>query len=97
MKVIQKDSDNSKYNRINIIYNTLLNYPDGMSVASLSEQTGVSTRTIIRDFQDVLVNFGAIKVGKLWKIDPTQAKDNLEMSEKMILGILDSCKEVFNM
>jgi predicted DNA-binding transcriptional regulator YafY len=90
MKVIKKDDNNLKYDRINIIYKTLLSHPDGMSVTDLSEQLNVSSRTILRDFKEVLVNFGAIKDGKLWRIDPTRAQDDLQMEERIVLGILDS-------
>ncbi|MCT7581427.1 helix-turn-helix transcriptional regulator [Aliarcobacter butzleri] len=88
-KVIQKQNDNTKYNRINLIYELLKNNSRGMTITELSKELDVSTKTIQRDLYEVLSSHGAIKVGRTWKIDPKLKEDNLASNEKMILGILD--------
>lgn len=88
-KVIQKQNDNTKYNRINLIYELLKNNSTGMTITELSKELDVSTKTIQRDLYEVLSSHGAIKVGRTWKIDPKLKEDNLASNEKMILGILD--------
>ena len=87
--IIQKDADNSKYNRINQIYNMLKNNSEGMTISELANTLDVSTKTIQRDLHEVLINFGAIKEGRTWKINPKLAQDGLNKDEKLILGILD--------
>ncbi|WP_418186651.1 helix-turn-helix transcriptional regulator [Aliarcobacter lanthieri] len=89
MKVIKKQNDNTKYNRINQIYMMLKNNVHGMSITELANNLDVSTKTIQRDLYEVLSNFGAIKTGRVWKIDPNLAKDELNSNERLILGILD--------
>ncbi|WP_323589695.1 helix-turn-helix transcriptional regulator [Aliarcobacter butzleri] len=88
-KPIKKQEENSKYNRINQIYTMLKNNVHGLSITELSKQLNVSTKTIQRDLYDVLSNFGAIKQGRNWKIDPKLSQDSLASNEKLILGILD--------
>ena len=88
-KIVQKQQDNSKYNRINQIYNMLKNNTHGMTITELSKELDVSTKTIQRDLYEVLNEFGAIKEGRTWKINPKLTQDNLASNEKLILGILD--------
>ncbi len=88
-KIVQKQQDNSKYNRINQIYEMLKNNTHGMTITELSKELDVSTKTIQRDLYEVLNEFGAIKEGRTWKINPKLTKDNLASNEKLILGILD--------
>ena len=88
-KIVQKQQDNSKYNRINQIYEMLKNNTHGMTITELSKELDVSTKTIQRDLYDVLNEFGAIKEGRTWKINPKLTQDNLASNEKLILGILD--------
>lgn len=88
-KVVQKQNDNTKYNRINQIYEMLKNNVHGMTISELAKELDVSTKTIQRDLYEVLSDFGAIKEGRTWKIDPKLKEDNLASNEKMILGILD--------
>ena len=87
--IVQKQQDNSKYNRINHIYEMLKNNVHGMTITELANQLDVSTKTIQRDLYEVLNEFGAIKEGRTWKINPKLTKDNLASNEKLILGILD--------
>ncbi|MCG3661985.1 WYL domain-containing protein [Aliarcobacter butzleri] len=87
--IVQKQNDNTKYNRINQIYEMLKNNVHGMTITELSKELDVSTKTIQRDLYEVLSDFGAIKEGRNWKIDPKLTQDNLASNEKMILGILD--------
>ena len=87
--IVQKQNDNTKYNRINQIYEMLKNNVHGMTITELSKELDVSTKTIQRDLYEVLNSFGAIKEGRYWKIDPKLQEDNLASNEKMILGILD--------
>lgn len=87
--IVQKQNDNTKYNRINQIYEMLKNNVHGMTITELSKELDVSTKTIQRDLYEVLNSFGAIKEGRTWKIDPKLTQDNLASNEKMILGILD--------
>lgn len=89
MSKIQKTADNSKYNRINQIYERLSNTTHGLTITELANELDVSTKTIQRDLYDVLVEFGAVKEGRVWKIDPKKRSDNLSNNEKVILGILD--------
>ncbi|WP_323587395.1 helix-turn-helix transcriptional regulator [Aliarcobacter butzleri] len=88
-KLIKKQEENSKYSRINQIYTMLKDNIHGLSITELSKQLNVSTKTIQRDLYDVLSNFGAIKQGRNWKIDPKLSQDSLASNEKLILGILD--------
>lgn len=88
-KAIQKQYDNSKYERINQIYDRLLKTPTGITIKELSGELGVSTKTIQRDLYEVLSEFGATREGRSWKIDPKKANDNLGSNERIILGILD--------
>ena len=88
-KIVHKKQDNSKYNRINLIYEMLKNNTHGMTITELSKELDVSTKTIQRDLYDVLNEFGAIKEGRTWKISPKLTQDNLASNEKLILGILD--------
>lgn len=87
--VVKKQQDNSKYNRINQIYEMLKNNVHGMTITELSKELDVSTKTIQRDLYEVLNDFGAIKEGRTWKINPKLTQDNLASNEKLILGILD--------
>ncbi len=87
--IVQKQSDNTKYNRINQIYTMLKNNTHGMTITELANELDVSTKTIQRDLYEVLSDFGAIKEGRTWKIDPKLTQDNLNSNEKLILGILD--------
>ena len=86
---VKKQQDNTKYNRINHIYEMLKNNVHGMTITELANQLDVSTKTIQRDLYEVLNDFGAIKEGRYWKIDPKLKEDNLASNEKLILGILD--------
>ncbi|MCT7598029.1 helix-turn-helix transcriptional regulator [Aliarcobacter butzleri] len=88
-KLIKKQEENSKYSRINQIYTMLKDNVHGLSITELSKKLNVSTKTIQRDLYDVLSNFGAIKQGRNWKIDPKLSQDSLASNEKLILGILD--------
>jgi predicted DNA-binding transcriptional regulator YafY len=88
-KIVHKKQDNSKYNRINQIYEMLKNNVHGMTITELSKELDVSTKIIQRDLYDVLNDFGAIKEGRTWKINPKLTQDNLASNEKLILGILD--------
>ena len=88
-KIVNKKQDNSKYNRINLIYEMLKNNTHGMTITELSKELYVSTKTIQRDLYEVLNEFGAIKEGRTWKINPKLTQDNLASNEKLILGILD--------
>ena len=87
--IVHKQNDNTKYNRINQIYEMLKNNTHGMTITELSKELDVSTKTIQRDLYEVLNEFGAIKEGRTWKINPKLTKDNLASNEKLILGILD--------
>ena len=86
---VKKQQDNTKYNRINQIYEMLKNNVHGMTITELANQLDVSTKTIQRDLYEVLNDFGAIKEGRYWKINPKLTQDNLASNEKLILGILD--------
>lgn len=87
--ILHKQNDNTKYNRINQIYEMLKNNVHGMTITELAKELDVSTKTIQRDLYEVLNDFGAIKEGRYWKIDPKLKEDNLASNEKMILGILN--------
>ena len=63
-KIIQKQNDNSKYNRINQIYEMLKNNVHGFTIAELANELDVSTKTIQRDLYEVLSDLGAIKEGR---------------------------------
>ena len=86
---VKKQQDNTKYNRINQIYEMLKNNVHGMTITELANQHDVSTKKIQRDLYEVLNDFGAIKEGRYWKINPKLTQDNLASNEKLILGILD--------
>lgn len=89
MPKVERPSNNSKWERINTIYELLKQSCEGMSIQQLSGQMNVSTKTIQRDLYEVLGEYGAIKVGRMWKLDSKKAEDNLNPSERIILGILD--------
>lgn len=89
MPQIEKMPNNSKWDRINTIYELLNRSAEGMSIQELSQKMDVSTKTIQRDLYEVLTEFGAVKCGCMWKIDKKQASDGLSPNERIILGILD--------
>lgn len=89
MPKIHKTADNSKFNRINQIHERLSNTTHGLTITELANELNVSTKTIQRDLYEVLVEFGAVKEGRVWKIDPKKQSDNLSNNERVILGILD--------
>lgn len=89
MPQIEKVPNNSKWDRINTIYELLNRSVEGISIQQLSQELNVSTKTIQRDLYEVLGEFGAIKCGRMWKIDKKQASDGLSPNERIILGILD--------
>ena len=61
---VKKQQDNTKYNRINQIYEMLKNNVHGMTITELSKELDVSTKTIQRDLYEVLNSFGTIKEGR---------------------------------
>lgn len=89
MPKIENIPNNSKWDRINTIYELLNRAVEGISIQQLSNELGVSTKTIQRDLYEVLGEFGAVKSGRMWKIDKKQASDGLNPNERIILGILD--------
>ena len=89
MPHIEKPQNNSKWDRINTIYEILNQSHGGISIQELSNKMGVSSKTIQRDLYDVLGEFGAVKNGRMWKLDKKQTSDNLSSNERIILGILD--------
>lgn len=89
MPQIEKPQTNSKWDRINTIYELINISHNGMSIAELSQKMGVSSKTIQRDLYEVLGEYGAVKHGRMWKLDKKQANDHLSSNERIILGILD--------
>lgn len=89
MPHIEKPQNNSKWDRINTIYEILNQSHGGISIQELSNKMGVSSKTIQRDLYEVLGEFGAVKSGRMWKLDKKQTNDNLSSNERIILGILD--------
>lgn len=89
MPQIEKPQNNTKWDRINTIYKLLNLSPDGLTIQKLSQELGVSTKTIQRDLYEVLGEYGAVKSGRIWKLDKKQSNDNLNPQERIILGILD--------
>ena len=85
---ITPETSTSKYERINDIAVLISNKP--YSILELSEKLGVCTKTIQRDLYDVLAKNGAIKKGRMWSMDKTEAKDNLDQEERTIINILDN-------
>lgn len=89
MPKVERPSNNSKWERINTIYELLKQSCEGMSIQELSNTMNVSTKTIQRDLYEVLGEYGASKQGRMWKLDAKKAEDNLNPNERIILGILD--------
>ena len=89
MPQIEKPQTNSKWERINTIYNLLNLSHSGISIGELSQKMGVSSKTIQRDLYEVLGEYGAVKHGRMWKLDFKQANDHLNSNDRIILGILD--------
>ncbi|KIM07618.1 MAG: transcriptional regulator [Sulfurovum sp. FS06-10] len=89
MPKVERPLNNSKWERIEVIYALLKQASDGFTIQQLSNQMGVSTKTIQRDLYEVLGEYGAVKKGRLWKLDTTKVEDNLNTDERIILGILD--------
>ena len=89
MPQVERPANNSKWERINTIYELLKQSCDGLSIQELSKQMNVSTKTIQRDLYEVLGEYGAIRQGRLWKLDTKRSEDNLNSNERIILGILD--------
>ncbi|MBN2833072.1 MAG: transcriptional regulator [Campylobacterales bacterium] len=89
MPSIEKIPNNSKWDRINTIYERLKQSCDGISIQKLSQELNVSTKTIQRDLYEVLGEYGAVKSGRMWKLDKKQSSDGLNPNERIILGILD--------
>ncbi len=67
-KIIQKQNDSTKYNRINQIYEMLKNNVHGFTINELANELDVSTKTIQRDLYEVLSDLGAIKREGLGKL-----------------------------
>ena len=72
MPQITKPQINNKWDRINTIYELLNRSSQGITISELSRELGVSTKTIQRDLYEVLGEYGAIKSGRMWKIDKKQ-------------------------
>lgn len=89
MQKVERPANNSKWERINTIYDLLKQSCEGLSIQQLSTKMNVSTKTIQRDLYEVLGEYGAIKQGRLWKLDSKKAEDHLSPNERIILGILD--------
>ena len=89
MPQVERPANNSKWERINTIYELLKQSYEGLSIQELSKQMNVSTKTIQRDLYEVLGEYGAIRQGRLWKLDTKRSEDNLNSNERIILGILD--------
>lgn len=89
MPQINKPTTNTKWDRINTIYELLIRTSEGVTISQLSRELGVSTKTIQRDLYEVLEPYGAVKCGRVWKIDKKLSSDTLNPSERIILGILD--------
>lgn len=89
MPQVERPANNSKWERINTIYELLKQSCEGVSIQELSKQMNVSTKTIQRDLYEVLGEYGAIRQGRLWKLDTKCSEDNLSSHERIILGILD--------
>lgn len=85
---ITPETSTSRYERINYIAAIISNEP--RSISELSEELGVCTKTIQRDLYDVLAKNGAVKNGRMWSMDKTEAKDNLDQEERTIINILDN-------
>ncbi len=77
--------DNNRFNRIDTVYKILQATPSSMS--ELAAYLGVSTKTIQRDFVQILSKNGIIKDGKKLCIDKTSTQ--VDSSEKTVLAILD--------
>ena len=89
MPHIEKPQNNTKWDRINTIYQLLNISHEGLTIQKLSQELGVSSKTIQRDLYEVLGEYGAVKSGRMWKLDKKQSNDNLNPQERIILGILD--------
>lgn len=89
MPPIEKPQNNTKWDRINTIYQLLNISHEGLTIQKLSQELGVSSKTIQRDLYEVLGEYGAVKSGRMWKLDKKQSNDNLNPQERIILGILD--------
>lgn len=89
MKKIEKSKINSKWDRINTIYEILSCSNEGISMAQLAKELDVSTKTIQRDLYEELSKYGAVKNGRLWKIDKKLISDSLKPNDRIVLGILD--------
>ena len=89
MPKVERPLNNSKWERIETIYALLKQSHAGISIQQLSQKMGVSTKTIQRDLYEVLGEYGAVKHGRLWKLDSTKIEDDLSINERIILGILD--------
>ena len=87
-KKIIPETSTSKYERINDIALLISNKPH--SISELWEKLGVCTKTIQRDLYEVLAKNGAVKKGRMWSMDKTKAKDNLDQEERTIINILDN-------
>lgn len=84
---------NAKISRQNYIYERLANASkakQGISIAQLANELGVSTKTISRDLYEDLSQMGAIKIGRSWILDEKYAKNTLNSQEKIILSALDN-------
>lgn len=89
MLQITQQPTNNKWDRINTIYELLNRSSDGITISELSRELGVSTKTIQRDLYEVLSEYGAVKSGRMWKIDKKLSNDSLSSNERIVLGILD--------
>lgn len=89
MSQIEQIQASTKWDRINSIYELMDKSVDGLTIEQMSTISNVSRRTIQRDLNDVLIGYGAVRIGQKWKLDKMSVSDNLQPNEKIILGILD--------
>lgn len=78
---------NPKYERIEKILNRLQG--SSATINELSQELGVSSKTIQRDFKDILVKYGIVKRGRELCVNPDFVDKSLNLTEKTVLGILD--------
>ncbi|MCD8213963.1 MAG: WYL domain-containing protein [Campylobacter sp.] len=88
MDKIKNESENSKYERVNLLYNMLKDRAYG--IKELAEILSVSTKTVQRDLHEVLSKYGAVRNGRMWRIDESKIDDNLNQDERIVINILDN-------
>ena len=82
-QIIREQNERSK--RLGRIFEMIASEPK--STKQIADALGLNVRTIQRDLNGVLVKYGAVKKGRLWRVDKSEFDPNDE--NQIVLSVLD--------